>query len=257
VTLRDLADGRLAAGLAAAAMVGAVLIAGPYPKTTAVAPSPPPEPVPNGTLPPTFAPPAEATPTPDPFAETAERCGAGRWAVRTLGDDQLSRLGFSKVVTARVADLAGVRRPVSTLPNDGRVGPMETTLFSITARLLQDRVTPEGEVQLAIADPTGSATMVVVMPDADCLARTPATLKTRVVEARDALVKACGPIPSGWAPVAGTARIVGPGYWAAIDPDQPASNGLQLSAPVSVTVTGTCRSGGTASPSPSAPGTPA
>lgn len=249
MTLRDLADGRLAAALAAAAIVGAVLAAGPSPNETP-APSIPSEAPTQGTIPPTLAPPAEATPTPDPWAETAERCGAGRWAVRTLGDDELSRLDFTKIVQARVADLAGVRRPVAELPNDGRVGPLETTLFAVDARLLEERVTPEAEVQVAIADATGSATLVVVMPAADCLGRTPAALRSRIVAAHDAVVAACGPIAPDWAPVTGTARIVAPGYWGSVDPSRPSSNGLQLSAPVAVEVTGTCRSGA-GSPSPS------
>ena len=253
--LRDLADGRLAAGLAAAAMVGAVLAVQPT-RSPAPAANASPEPTLDATIPPTFAPPAEATPTPDPWAETAERCGAGRWAVRTLGDDELSRLDFTRVVQARVADLAAVRRPVVALPNDGRVGPLETTLFSVSARLLEARVTPEDEIQVAVADATGSATLVVVMPAAECLARTPANLKDRLVKARDAFANACGPFGADWAPEAGGARIVAPGYWGAVAASGPATNGLQLSAPVSVDITASCGPAGGGSPGPSAPGTP-
>jgi hypothetical protein len=255
VTLRDLADGRLAAGLAAAAMVGAVLIAGPTPSAPSIEATPS-EPPSVGTIPPTIAPAAEATPTPDPWAETAERCGAGRWAVRTLGDDELSRLDFTKVVQARVADLAAVARPVAVLPNDGRLGPLETTLFEVDARLLETRVTPEDEIQVAIADTTGSATLVVVMPSAECMARTPATLRTRVVQARDTFAKACGPFGAGWATAEGAARIVAPGYWGAVDPSRPTSNGLQLSAPVSIQVSSSCRTETQGSPSPTGLGTP-
>jgi hypothetical protein len=253
VTLRDLADGRLAAALAAAAMVGAVLAAQP-PASGGPATGSPPEPSEIGTLPPTFAPPAEATPTPDPWAETAERCGAGRWAVRTLGDDELSRLDFTRQVRARVADLAEVRRPVTTLPNDGRIGPLETTLFSVDARLLQARVTPEDEIQVAVADASGSATLVVVLPAPDCLARTPAQLKDRVVAARDSFAKSCGPFAADWAPIAWEARFVAPGYWGGVDATGPATNGLQLSTPVSVEVSGRC--GSAPPPSPSASGSP-
>jgi hypothetical protein len=253
VTPRDLADGRLAAAVVATAIVGAVLIAGPYPRTAGAAAETPLSSLPTEEVPPELPTLVPATPTPDPWAETAERCGAGRWAVRTLGDDQLSRVDFGRVVAARIVDLASVRRPLAELPDDGRVGPLETTLFRVDARLLQARATPEGEVQVAVADATGSATLVVVMPGADCLARTPATLRTRAVSARDAFTAACGPFGPEWATVAGKARFVAPGYWASVDPARPTSNGLQLSTPVEIDVSGAC---GTPGSSPSAPTSP-
>jgi hypothetical protein len=195
------------------------------------------------------APLASPTATPDPWAETAERCGSGRWAVRTLGDPDVTRIDFRSEVSATVADLAAVRRPLTALPKEGRVGPLETTLFAVAARLLEARMTPADELQVAIGDAKSSATLVVTMPADSCLARTQTGLRAQISAVRAGFLSACGSFAADWRPVAGTADIVGAGYWSTLDPSGPQSNGLQLSAPISFQVHGVCTPGG---PSPSA-----
>lgn len=208
-------------------------------------------PIPALTPLPVVAPLASPTATPDPWAETAERCGSGRWAVRTLGDPDVTRIDFRTEVSATVADLAAIRRPLVQLPKEGRVGPLETTLFAVDARLLEARVTAADELQVAIGDPKSSATLVVTMPADSCLARTQTALRSQITTVRNGFVTTCGPFDADWRAVGGSADIVAAGYWSFVDPTGPATNGLQLSAPIAFQVHGGCAPGG-ASPSAAA-----
>jgi hypothetical protein len=239
-------------GLAALAVVLLVVLVAPAPAGPGASGSPAPVAVVAPLSPaPTEAPPEptpEASATPDVWALEAERCGAGRWAVKSLADAETGRIDLTSRVSAGVADLGAVSRPLVSLPKDRRIGPLETTLFEVTGRVIEARQTDHGEVQLVIADSDGSVSMIVAFPAGDCLTRTPAALRDRVRVATHDALAACGPLGDEWTALDGQARLIAPGYWASDDQAGPTSNGLWLSAPLSFEALGPCATSAAAQP---------
>jgi hypothetical protein len=249
MTRSDLVRALRQRGLAAMAVLSLIVLM--------TAPSAPPagsasSPDPGATPLPASTPTAQA-PAPQPSGDPAradgwaiqsERCGAGRWAVKSLGDGEVSRLDLASIVTARVADLAAVRRPLTGLPRDGRLGPLETTVFAVTARLVEARRTELGEIQLVIGDQDGVARTLLVIPAEECLVRTPAALRKRIGAAAEQVVGACGPQAEAWASMSGEVRVVAAAYWAPAGQVGPAGNGLWLSAPLAFEALGPCTASG-------------
>ena len=244
-------------GLAAMAMLSLIVLL--------AAPSAPPagsaSPTPGATPRPASTPAAQAAaPQPsgdaagtDGWAIQSERCGAGRWAVKSLGDGEVSRVDLTSIVTARVADLAAVRRPLTPLPPDGRLGPLETTVFAVTARLVEARRTELGEIQLIIADQEGAAQTLLVIPAEECLVGTPVALRERIAAAAAQVAGACGPPAAAWGSMSTEVRVVAAGYWAPADQVGPTGNGLWLSPPLEFDALGPCTaSGATARPASTA-----
>jgi len=96
----------------------------------------------------------------------AADCGVERWPVKTASDDDVSRIGVS-VIPITIVSLRGVSAP-RPLPQATRVAPIETTIYSVTATLVDFRRDDDGDDYLVLADEAGR-TIVAEIPAGDCL----------------------------------------------------------------------------------------
>jgi hypothetical protein len=164
--------------------------------------------------------------------------------VKTLGDADAGRVALGNPVPADVIALRQLPRPASIAdpkalgPHDHRLGPVETTVYTLTATLVGAKVENDKDIHLVIAHPTdASATMIAEFPDPSCVTSTDAALIARMAAARQNIVSklpavlravaAGAPIPAELVevnpatgtlhmavqPLTGTARITGVGFF--------------------------------------------
>lgn len=92
-------------------------------------------------------------------------CSLDRALVKSVTDAQNSQVRTS-VMPATIANLQllPTTRP---LPQDGRIAPTETTIYSVTATLVAYRLTPEGEIHLVLSDES-RRTIMAKIPASAC-----------------------------------------------------------------------------------------
>lgn len=122
-------------------------------------------------------------------------CGTERWAVKTLTDADAGRLVWEHPVPATVTALRALTRaPGQALPPNGRVVPVETTLWDVHAVLLGWKREPgDSDFHLVIAEPAHHRlTLIAEIPSGACagVCRSPAVKLMRA--ARAAVVRALG-----------------------------------------------------------------
>jgi hypothetical protein len=153
-------------------LIPVVLLAGLF--AVACAPTPPTPPTPTST--PTVvtsspAPTASPTvaPTVSPFPTvwpSPSRCGFERWSVKTGTDSTVSTINFSTVVPTTVSDLNKLTQP-ATLPQDTRVPPVETTVYKVSATLVEYKLEGDNDIHMILSD--GSKTMIAEIPNPGCV----------------------------------------------------------------------------------------
>jgi hypothetical protein len=95
------------------------------------------------------------------------RCGVERWAVKTLSDGSRSSVDLEPVPTT-IAELAALPRPTS-LPNERRVPPVETTVYRIRGYLVAYRHEDDHDFHVVLADMEHQrVTMITEIPDPAC-----------------------------------------------------------------------------------------
>lgn len=95
------------------------------------------------------------------------RCGVERRAVKTLSDRDRSLVHLTPVRTT-IDSLVTLPRP-SALPSTRRIRPVETTVFTVEARLLAMFSESDGDYHLVLASPDDpSVTMIAEVPNPDC-----------------------------------------------------------------------------------------
>lgn len=93
-------------------------------------------------------------------------CPVERATVKSATDAQASSINPTAFPTSIVA-MQAVPMP-RPLPQDARVAPDETTLFSVTATLIGYALTPEGEIQLVLSDDL-RRTIIAKIPSVNCI----------------------------------------------------------------------------------------
>lgn len=94
-------------------------------------------------------------------------CAVERAPVKTVTDAHAS-LVRELPLPATIESLHAIPPP-RPLPHDGRVGPVETTVYSLTATLIAYRLTPQSEIQLVLSD-EARRTIVAMIPSPECAA---------------------------------------------------------------------------------------
>jgi hypothetical protein len=165
-----------------------------------------------------------------PSPAEALRCGVERWNVKTAVDSDVGRIDITKTTATSISALLQLAEPASR-PNDARVDPTETTVFSVTARLTRYKwensgKTGDSDYHLVIEDDNGKS-MVAEIPNPECVGPS-SPVRSRIMQARqqfDARLHATGEFK----PVEMPVRITGIGFF-----DRPehgsgsASNGIEL-----------------------------
>jgi hypothetical protein len=148
-----------------------------------------------------------------------------RWLVRTLTDADASKVAISAPEVTTVAQLRQLPRPFPVNedgPRDGRIAPVELTVFTVTAAPIAASMLVSGDVKLVIVDPTDpSATMIVRFPDPRLVQADNPALVEKLTLARNAAVQAVTEAFHGFPMTSrtkviqmiGTARITGVGFF--------------------------------------------
>lgn len=93
------------------------------------------------------------------------QCGVERWPVKTATDPDASLVSAS-VIQTTLAHLRALP-VVRPLPQERRLAPVETTIYSVTATLVEYRRTADSDYQLVLADEEGR-TILVELPAPTC-----------------------------------------------------------------------------------------
>lgn len=97
----------------------------------------------------------------------ALHCGTARWDVKTLRDPAASSLSTTIVPTS-IADLMRLKPPANPDSLPDRIAPVETTLWSVHARLLAYWVESDSDYHLLLGD-LHSGTFYAEIPSPDCV----------------------------------------------------------------------------------------
>jgi hypothetical protein len=95
-------------------------------------------------------------------------CGVTRWPAKTLSYPGASSLSTTSVATT-VDALRAKTAPADPDRLADRLAPVETTLWSVHARLLAYRVERDSDYHLVIADLVSGKTMLAEIPSPDCV----------------------------------------------------------------------------------------
>jgi hypothetical protein len=82
--------------------------------------------------------------------------------------------------------------PVKRGPGGSRGSGAESTVYEVTARLVEAKLEGDSDIHLVIRSLTSSGTMIVEFPAVTCASGATAGARTRMKNARNAFVAACG-----------------------------------------------------------------
>jgi hypothetical protein len=159
-------------------------------------------------------------------ASAVATCGSYRWRVQTLSDPARRHVA-SRPTTTSIAQLRSLAAPAGLDDTSPRQPPTETSLWSVHARILEARVSPNGDVRAVIAPRDDvRETMMVVFHARHCIGS--AYRRTKQANARSAVLDACGRIGSTWTELGGLVTVTGVGFWNSPASVGAAPNGIQL-----------------------------
>jgi len=157
-------------------------------------------------------------------------------------------------VQSSVAQLRSLVAPAS-LPPSSRIAPVEVTVFTVTAQVVEMKLEEDRDIHLVIADPgDATATMITEFPDADqCSGAVASAHAQEMRTARAALVSVFGqPSSSQFTKLTGTATITGVGFFDFLHGQTGvAPNGIELHPVIGFTL---LSGGAVAPPPPPTPG---
>jgi len=110
---------------------------------------------------------ATAVPANASSAFTASCGGTDRWSVKTGTDTGATQVDMNSIHSTTIIDLRGMQAPPKR-PQDQRANATETTVFSITAFLINYKVEPDQDYHLRVADANKNE-MVVEVPNPPCI----------------------------------------------------------------------------------------
>src|ERR1043166_10246035 len=100
-------------------------------------------------------------------AHAAAQCGVERWSVKTGTDPDAMLLNLSSPSSPTIADLRSIPAPGS-LPDNGRVQPAETTLWTMSATLTKFVLAYDSDYHMVLTD-SGGRTMIAEIPSPNCV----------------------------------------------------------------------------------------
>jgi hypothetical protein len=143
---------------------------------------------------------------------TAPACGVERWSVKTLQDPAGKALNLSVIKKTTVSALRG--KTVQRGPGGSRGSGVESTFYEVKARLVSAKLEEDDDIHLVIKGATTAGTMIVEFPTVACSSNAKPGVKTRMKNARNAFVAACGmPGSSSFTQLTGKATIRGIGFF--------------------------------------------
>src|ERR1700682_944344 len=95
------------------------------------------------------------------------QCGVERWPVKTGTDADVALVNLSSTTSTTIANLVALTAP-STLPQNNRVQPTETTVFVINATATLYKLETDSDYHVVIQDASGN-TMIVEIPSPSCV----------------------------------------------------------------------------------------
>lgn len=151
-------------------------------------------------------------PRPAPPIVCGERCGKERWEVKTLSDPDSSAVNFSPQDTT-VAWLVSLDAP-RPLPPHGRVAPIETQVFQVTAFLIGVSEEEDRDFHIVIADLADpSKTMIVEIPSSVCSGACASSHVAEFEEARATVVGTLGEPSARFKRVSQRVVVTGVGFF--------------------------------------------
>jgi len=102
------------------------------------------------------------------LAASTGSCGVERWPVKTGTDADAGLVNTATIVPTTIATMQSYTPP-SVLPDDNRIQPQETTVYSIDATLTLYKLETDSDYHLIIQDSVGR-TMITEIPDPACAA---------------------------------------------------------------------------------------
>ncbi len=155
-----------------------------------------------------------AVSAPGPRVSSAARrvtaCGVERWSVKTGTDPDARLVDLRTVVPTNIAHLRALPAPAQP-PLDRRVRPVETTVWSLDARLVRYKQEDDSDYHLVLSD-AGGRTMIAEIPAPECVgAASPFLPAIRVVRA--AFTAAFHPMTASFQHVAVAVHVTGVGFF--------------------------------------------
>jgi hypothetical protein len=109
-------------------------------------------------------------------------CGVERWWVKTGMDRDASRVNTRAVIQTTIFHLRSLTPP-GYLPSRNRIRPVETTVFSVSAKLLRVKIEADSDYHLVLAD-SGERTMIAEIPSPSCIGSSPFLPSIRYVRSK-------------------------------------------------------------------------
>jgi hypothetical protein len=100
-------------------------------------------------------------------AYAAAQCGVERWTVKTGTDADATLINLSSPTSTTIANLRSIPAP-GTLPDNNRVQPTETTLWTLNATLTKFVLAYDSDYHMVLTDSAGH-TMIAEIPSPDCV----------------------------------------------------------------------------------------
>jgi hypothetical protein len=100
-------------------------------------------------------------------ASSSGSCGRERWAVKTGTDYDAGRVKLTDTNATTISYLTSRPYPGS-LPSDGRVAPVETTVWQVDATLVEYKLEHDSDYHVVISNNSG-LTMITEIPDPGCV----------------------------------------------------------------------------------------
>src|ERR1043165_1075442 len=100
-------------------------------------------------------------------AYAAAQCGVERWTVKTGTDPDATLINLSSPTSTTIANLRSIPAP-GTLPDNNRVQPTETTLWTLNATLTKFVLAYDLDYHMVLTDSAGH-TMIAEIPSPDCV----------------------------------------------------------------------------------------
>jgi uncharacterized membrane protein len=98
---------------------------------------------------------------------TIAQCSGERWSVKTGIDPDASLVNLSSATSTTIAALTSIATP-TTLPDNGRIQPTETTTWVVSATLVKYARSFDADYHMVFKDSAGR-TMIAEIPDPGCL----------------------------------------------------------------------------------------
>ena len=170
-------------------------------------------------------------------AAPGPQCGGTLWKLMTLSDTGNKSVNWTPTATS-VPDIAKLTAPKKI--TTARGSAFEKQMWSVTAVIERYRMASNGEIVLELYDVPTSTYMNAYLPASQCLPKTTRG-RAQILATRDAFMKQCPGVGTGWQPLGATADMTGVGFWNPVKTTMGAlGNGAELRPVTTLKVTQGC-----------------